>query len=114
MILGFEIHSKSFKREFAYERPFHDQLARQMAASWKSGQKARLEDRDQQLAQSMKLVLLNISRSLSCRDDPFRAATLEDEIRGHESVSPILRKRRPDGHPCPSDAMLMLLGFYSN
>ena len=36
--------------EFAYERPIRHQLARQMAASWKSRQKARLEDRDEQLA----------------------------------------------------------------
>ena len=37
-------------REFAYEQPFHHKLAREMAPSWKTRQKARLADRDEQLA----------------------------------------------------------------
>lgn len=42
--------SLAILREFAYERPFNHKLARQMAASWTSRQKARLGDRDEQLA----------------------------------------------------------------
>jgi putative SOS response-associated peptidase YedK len=42
--------SLAILREFAYERPFEYHVARQMAASWKSRQKGRLADRDEQLA----------------------------------------------------------------
>jgi hypothetical protein len=36
--------------EFAYEPPLEYRVERQMAASWKSRQKDRLADRDEQLA----------------------------------------------------------------
>ena len=42
--------SLAILREFAYERPFHHKLAREMAPSWKTRQKARLADRGEQLA----------------------------------------------------------------
>ncbi len=42
--------SLAILREHAYERPFTHSLAREMAASWTSRQKARLADRDQQIA----------------------------------------------------------------
>jgi hypothetical protein len=37
-------------REFAYEPPLEYRIERQMAPSWKSRQKDRLADRDEQLA----------------------------------------------------------------
>src|SRR4029079_19171514 len=40
--------SLAILREHIYERPFSYSLAREMAASWKSRQKPRLADRDQQ------------------------------------------------------------------
>jgi putative SOS response-associated peptidase YedK len=42
--------SLAILREFAYEQPFEYRVERQMAASWKNRQKARLVDRDEQLA----------------------------------------------------------------
>jgi hypothetical protein len=41
--------SLAILREFADERPLEYRTERQMAASWKSRQKVRLADRDQQL-----------------------------------------------------------------
>jgi putative SOS response-associated peptidase YedK len=41
--------SLAILRKYAYERPFEYETAREMAASWKSRQKARLTDRDEQL-----------------------------------------------------------------
>lgn len=41
--------SLAILRDHVYERPFTYELAREMATSWKSRQKARIADRDQQL-----------------------------------------------------------------
>jgi hypothetical protein len=43
--------SLAILRQFAYEGPLEHSVARQMAASWKTRQKGRLEDRDEQLAE---------------------------------------------------------------
>jgi hypothetical protein len=42
--------SLAILREYAYEPPLEYRVERHMAASWKGRQKARLADRDEQLA----------------------------------------------------------------
>ena len=44
------LDSLSILREHAHEPPLEYKVARHMAASWKSRQKARLAERDKQLA----------------------------------------------------------------